>query len=160
MTSPCAAPPITTEVVQVRRVFAAGCERIWRALTHAADLAAWWGPNGFTNTVYGLDVWPGASFHIAMRSAEGQAFSVEGLFEQLVPPIHAAVRFRITPEGGKPFGMNAVFTLLPCDDDGQLTVRVERPAHLHDVPMSGRADWGQCFDRLEELVLKGCVHND
>jgi uncharacterized protein YndB with AHSA1/START domain len=50
----------------IERELAASTEAVWRSWTTAADLEAWWGPEGWTTTVRALDVRPGGLWHFGM----------------------------------------------------------------------------------------------
>ena len=68
------------------RWFDAPRERVWRAWTDPRELAAWWGPHGYTNPVVDADFRPGGGLRIVMRSPEGVDFPMVGEFIAIEPP--------------------------------------------------------------------------
>ena len=58
--------------VVIEREVGASRDRVWSSWTTAADLEAWWGPQGWTTTIRSLDVRPGGLWHFGMGPT-GQA---------------------------------------------------------------------------------------
>lgn len=54
-----------------RRTFAAPLTLVWKAWTTAHRIAPWWGPAGFGNTVYEMDVRPGGVWRYTMHGPDG-----------------------------------------------------------------------------------------
>jgi len=77
MTSAADREIVTTRVVDAPR------ERVWRAWTERAQVAQWWGPNGFTNTIHEMDLRPGGVWQFVMHGPDGapsKAFFAAGSF--------------------------------------------------------------------------------
>ena len=55
-------------VLRLRSVLAAPRARIFQALTTPADLAAWWGPEGFSTTEMDLDLRVGGRYRFTMST--------------------------------------------------------------------------------------------
>jgi len=53
------------------RVFDAPRELVWEVWTNPKHIALWWGPNGFTNTIYSMDVRPGGVWDYMMHGPDG-----------------------------------------------------------------------------------------
>jgi uncharacterized protein YndB with AHSA1/START domain len=53
------------------RIVDADIERAWAAWTEPEQVAQWWGPAGFTNTVQEMDVRPGGRWTILMHGPDG-----------------------------------------------------------------------------------------
>jgi len=70
----------------VNMLFDAPRERVFRAWTDPQQLAQWWGPRGFTTQVCDVDVRPGGSLHIQVRSPEGSVFRTTGVYEEILEP--------------------------------------------------------------------------
>jgi uncharacterized protein YndB with AHSA1/START domain len=58
------------EIVSTR-VYDAPRELVWKAWTEHAQVKQWWGPNGFTNTIYQMDVRPGGVWRFVMHGPDG-----------------------------------------------------------------------------------------
>ncbi len=54
------------------RVIDAPRDLIFKAWTDPKYVAQWWGPNGFTNTTYGMDVRPGSVWRFVMHGPDGK----------------------------------------------------------------------------------------
>lgn len=72
------------EIVNTRW-FAATPARCFRAFGDLAELACWWGPAGFTNTVPEFDFRTGGRWRIIMRDPAGTEYPNESEFLQIVP---------------------------------------------------------------------------
>jgi uncharacterized protein YndB with AHSA1/START domain len=83
-------PPAQDEDVSVPEIansrwFAATPERCFQAFRDPAQLARWWGPAGFTNTVPEFDFRPGGRWRIVMRGPDGTEYPNESQFLEIVP---------------------------------------------------------------------------
>jgi uncharacterized protein YndB with AHSA1/START domain len=54
----------TDSEIVITRVIRAPRELVWRAITDPEQVAEWWGPDGFTNTVLEMDVRVGGVWRI------------------------------------------------------------------------------------------------
>lgn len=95
-------PNSDREIVSVRK-FAAPRERVFRAFSDPDQLARWWGPNGFTNTIDEFDFRPEGAWRLTMHGPDGADYLNESVFLEVVPPervvyLHLAPmhRFRMT----------------------------------------------------------------
>jgi len=69
------------------RVFDAPRDLVWEAWTKPKQMAKWWGPNGFTNPVFEMDVRPGGAILIHMKNPrDGSEYPVTGAFLEVVRP--------------------------------------------------------------------------
>lgn len=99
-------------------------ERVWQALADPAQLARWWGPDGFTNEFGRFDFRAGGHWDFWMVGPDGRRYWNENRFVTLDAPRHFEVAHVLAP----------VFTL---------TIRL--------APEAGgtRLDWAQCFETAE-----------
>jgi uncharacterized protein YndB with AHSA1/START domain len=81
-------------VLRLRSVLVAPRKRIFQALTTPADLAAWWGPEGFSTTEMDLDLRVGGRYRFVMRPPEGEAFHLAGEFLEIAAPRRLVYGFR------------------------------------------------------------------
>jgi len=68
------------------RLFAAGRERVFRAFSDPAQLAVWWGPKGFTNTIHTFDLKQGGDWRYVMHGPNGADYRNEAKFLEVVGP--------------------------------------------------------------------------
>lgn len=77
---------MTTQTVQLHRVFNAPPERIYRAFLDADAMAKWLPPHGFTGKVHELDVRVGGSYRMSFTNfSTGTVHSFGGEYLELVP---------------------------------------------------------------------------
>ena len=55
------------------------------AFASAAQLAAWWGPDGFTNTIHEFDFRPGGHWRLTMHGPDGANYANESVFTEIAP---------------------------------------------------------------------------
>lgn len=60
-----------------RHVVAAPIERVFEAYADPAQLALWWGPNGFTNTIHEIDFRSGGRWRYTMHGPDGTDYQNE-----------------------------------------------------------------------------------
>lgn len=68
------------------RVFAAPRERVYAAFADPRQLALWWGPKGFTNTIREFDPRPGGWWRFTMHGPDGADYPNESRFVAVEPP--------------------------------------------------------------------------
>src|SRR3990172_7075004 len=75
--------PADREIVTARVVDAPG-ERVWKVWTDREQVAQWWGPNGFTNTIHEMDVRPGGVWRFIMHGPDGVDYQNKIVFNEVV----------------------------------------------------------------------------
>ncbi len=79
----------------------APAERVFQALTTAADITAWWGsPEEYKTTGWAADVRPGGRWRADGVGVDGTPFSVEGAFLEVDPPRKLVQTWNPSWEGG------------------------------------------------------------
>ncbi|OFA05521.1 SRPBCC family protein [Duganella sp. HH101] len=77
---------MTTNTVQLHRVFKSKADRVYRAFLDAAAMAKWLPPHGFTNTVHELDARVGGHYRMSFTNfTTGGQHSFGGEYLELVP---------------------------------------------------------------------------
>src|SRR4051794_31064000 len=77
--------PSDREIVSTR-TFAAPRQRVFEAFADPQQLARWWGPKGFTNTIQELDLRPGGVWRLTMHGPNGANYANESRFTEVVRP--------------------------------------------------------------------------
>ena len=67
------------------RVFNASRERLYAAFADPAQVAVWWGPAGFTNTIHDFDLRPGGKWLFTMHGPDGKTYEQDKTFEEVIP---------------------------------------------------------------------------
>jgi uncharacterized protein YndB with AHSA1/START domain len=70
----------------IMRVFDAPRSLVFEAWTQPEHLARWWGPQGFVNVAWEIDVRPGGAWFRRMQAPDGTLFTKRGVYREVVPP--------------------------------------------------------------------------
>jgi len=68
------------------RIFNAPRDLVWEVWTNPEHTAIWWGPKGFTNTIYEMNVKPGGIFKFMMHGPDGVDFPNQISYIEVVKP--------------------------------------------------------------------------
>ena len=68
----------------ITRTLNAPAERVWEAFTNPEHVANWWGPNGFTNTIYTMDLRPGGLWELVMHGPDGTDYKNKSIYKEIV----------------------------------------------------------------------------
>lgn len=146
-----AAQDTDDRAVVVSHVFDYPRERVFQAFTDPNQMAQWWGPDGFTNTIHEFDPKPGNTLRYTMHAPSGADFPNESVVEEITTP-ERVVLHHLGPI--HEFWMTMTFE----DLDGQtkLTWRqvfmtAEHCAKIKDFIIQAN---GQNFARLEAHLAK------
>ncbi|MGW2620509.1 SRPBCC family protein [Streptomyces sp. NPDC001500] len=141
-------------VLHLRRVLPAAPRAVFRALTDPAELARWWGPDGFTIPDARGDPEPGGTYRITMRPPEGPVFHLAGEYLAVDPPRLLRCTFRW--EEPDPEDRETVVTLTLRDRTGDSTqldltqegFATERRRALHEE------GWREALGKLAALLAQ------
>jgi len=133
------------------RVFAAPRSLVFAAWTQPEHLKQWSAPHGFTVPESEGELKPGGAWRAAMVSRETGRLELQGVYRKVVPDkllvfthrwggeeteTTITVRFSDAPRGGT-------------------RMKFEQTGFDSAASRDGHADgWGQCFERLEDLLAK------
>jgi uncharacterized protein YndB with AHSA1/START domain len=149
--------------IVITRVFDAPRELVWKAWNEPEHVEQWWGPEGFTTRVEGVDFKPGGTWRYVMIGPDGTEYPVKGVFREIVP-LEKIVTTDEFDEGfdkvmniDLPTGIvvTAIF-----EDEGEktkLTLRI-----MHDTAESRKKHedmgvvmgWNSSFDCLDKHLAK------
>jgi uncharacterized protein YndB with AHSA1/START domain len=73
------------EIVNVR-LFDASATQLFEAFSDPAQLAKWWGPAGFSNTIHEFDFRPGGAWRLTMHGPNGADFENESQIVEFEKP--------------------------------------------------------------------------
>jgi uncharacterized protein YndB with AHSA1/START domain len=141
-------------VLELTSVLVARRERIFAALTTPADLAAWWGPEGFTTPQIDLDLRPGGRYRFTMLPPEGDAFHLAGEFLEIQPPTRLVYTFRW--EEPDPDDRTTTVTLSLGDRGNATEVSLTQGEFATAARLElHRNGWSDSFDKLGRFVQAG-----
>jgi len=138
-----------------QRTFTAPRALVWKAWTTAHQIAPWWGPSGFGNTVHKMEVRPGGQWAYTMHGPDGTDY------ENLVTYLTVDEPSRLVYDHGDPadpkqFLVTVVFTEVA--DGTQMDYRMVFPtkeARDHAVEKYGAIEgFRQNMDRFEGWLKK------
>lgn len=70
----------------ITRVFDAPRSLVFAAWTQPEHLARWWGPKGFVNVAWEMDVRPGGAWFRRMQAPDGTLYTKRGVYREIVAP--------------------------------------------------------------------------
>ena len=73
-------------VIVITRDFDAPRELVWKVITDPEHVALWYGGPGFTNPICEMDLRPGGSWHHVMQAPNGQRYTINSVFEEILAP--------------------------------------------------------------------------
>jgi uncharacterized protein YndB with AHSA1/START domain len=72
--------------IVLTREFDAPRELVFKAWTDPMHIAQWWGPRGFTTTIYEMDVRPGGVWRFVMHGPDGRDYQNRIVYDEIVRP--------------------------------------------------------------------------
>jgi uncharacterized protein YndB with AHSA1/START domain len=109
------------------RVFNVSRGRLFGAFADPGQLAEWWGPQGFTNTIHEFDLRPGGKWRLTLHGPDGTDYENDKTFTEVVPGEKVTFRHHAPVHG---FVMEHTYS-----DEAQGT----------------RLHWLMCFDDPAEM---------
>lgn len=86
------AEPSSAGALVTTRLLPWARDRVWAAIRDPAELAAWWGPDGFTNVFHAFDFRPGGAWKFTMHGPDGTAYAMDHRFLEIAAPERIAIR--------------------------------------------------------------------
>lgn len=83
--NPAVSERTTIDIVNAR-LFDASPTQLFEAFSDPAQLAKWWGPEGFTNTIHEFGFRPGGAWRITMHGPNGADFENESQIVEFEKP--------------------------------------------------------------------------
>jgi len=68
----------------ITRLLDAPRELVWEVWTDPDHIKNWWGPNGFTNTIFIMDVKPGGIWDFVMHGPDGTDYKNKSRYVEIV----------------------------------------------------------------------------
>lgn len=116
------------DIIEIRngRSYPVSRKKLYAAFADPGQLAKWWGPHGFTNTISVFDLRPGGMWFVTMTASNGTDFENRWTFEEVIEGEMIRARHHEPVH---------VFTL---------------EMRFSDEPGGSRLEWLMIFDRTEE----------
>lgn len=139
------------------RLIDAPPEKVYRCWTEPELLKQWFAPRPYTTPVAELDVRPGGSANIVMRSPDGKDQPNPGVYLEVVPGrriVSTDAYVSAWVPSAKPF-LTIVVTFDPENGKTRYTARARHwsaaDCEAHEK-MGFHEGWGAATDQLEQLV--------
>ena len=145
--------------LMLTRIIDAPREKVYRAWTEPELLKQWFAPLPWTTSAAVVDVRPGGSSLIVMRSPEGQEFPNRGVYLEVVENERLVITDAYT-EAWEPSERPFMTVVLTFEDEGGKTRYTARVRHWtvadreEHEKMGFYQGWGQCIDQLAALVAR------
>src|SRR5712664_3777626 len=146
------------QALVITRVFDAPRELVFKAWTDPKQVAQWWGPHGFTNSVCELDVRPGGAIRIDMRGPDGTVYPMTGVYNEVVEPERLVFTSAALDADGNP--MFEVLTTVTFAEQSGKTKQILRARVIKSTAEAStyrkglEAGWTQSLERLAESLAK------
>jgi uncharacterized protein YndB with AHSA1/START domain len=135
-------------VLTLTRVFQAPRARVFEAWTRSDLVAAWWGPQGYVTEHCEMDIRPGGSYRVSMRSPDGVIYWKRGVYQRIVAPERIVFTFAWEGSNGQ-LGHETLVTVT-LEDIGGATRLTLQQAEFDTVQWrdSHRGGWTSCLERF------------
>jgi uncharacterized protein YndB with AHSA1/START domain len=140
----------------VTRVFNAPRDLVWKVWTDPAHAKHWWGPNGFTTTVYESDLRPGGALVRHMRAPDGTVVRSTGTYDEVVAPERLVSSGQLERPGEPAFEIRT--SVVFQEHDGKTTVTLHQAySKMTAAAAAGAAEgarngWSHSLDRFEAYL--------
>jgi len=144
--------------IVIERVFDATPEIVFKVWTEPAHLARWWGPKGFTNSAWEVDLRVGGAWRIVMRAPNGAEYPGGGVYREIVKPSRLVFTNSAMDKEGNPIieGFTTV-TFAEYGGKTKLTLRTRAVAlvsYAAQMLEGMEAGWTQSLERLGEELAR------
>ncbi|MEW6603177.1 MAG: SRPBCC family protein [Thermoproteota archaeon] len=138
--------------ITTTRIFDAPRELVFKMWTDPKYIVQWWGPNGFTITIYEMDVRPGGVWQFVMHGPDGTDYKNKFIYDEIVMPERIAYSHVSGPQ------FRAIVTFDDQDSKTKVTVWMtfESAEERDNVVKKYGAIEGlnQTLGRLEQQLAK------
>jgi uncharacterized protein YndB with AHSA1/START domain len=137
----------------ITRLLNAPRELVFKVWTDPKHVVQWWGPKGFTNTIYEMDVRPGGVWRYMMHGPDGVDYPNKIVFIEVVPPQRLVyLHGKDDSEDGQ---FRGIITFDDVDGKTNVTLRVifKTVAQFEENKKFGAIEGGNStLDCLEEYL--------
>jgi uncharacterized protein YndB with AHSA1/START domain len=138
----------------ITRIFDVPRGVVFRAWTEPDRVARWWGPQGFVTTYCDMDIRPGGTFRVCMRSPEGAEHWKQGVYREVVAPERLVFTFAWEDAEGK-LGHQTVVTVTFAEHGGQTELTLHQAVFETVAARDDhRRGWSSTLQRFAEYLAK------
>ena len=143
---------IITRVLNARR------DLVWEVWTNPQHIKNWWGPSGFYNTIFKMEVKPGGEWEFIMHGPDGTDYRNKSIYSEIIKPERLVFDHVSWPK------INFTITFEEQGNNTLLTWKMlfETAEDLHKVVKDLKADHGlkQNIEKLETYLAKGYASDE
>lgn len=141
----------TESALEMKRVFQAPVERVFRAWTDPEKMNRWLFPDPRMHAVCQVDLRVGGAYEIQMHSDESSPHVVNGVYKEIVPNKKLSFTWRWKGEGEEmeSFVTLTFHSLSPADTE--LTLKHERFYNKEETESHAKG-WIGCLEQLEAFL--------
>ena len=77
-------PATVDRELVISRLFNAPIELVWEVWTNPEHIKNWWGPNGFGNTIFKMDVKANGEWDLIMHGPDGTDYKNRSVYKEIV----------------------------------------------------------------------------
>jgi len=141
----------------ITRILDAPRNVVFKAWTDEKQMAKWWGPNGFTNSVCKMDVRPGGAIHIDMKGPDGVVYPMKGEFQEIVPNERLVFISKAFEDGKGNHLIEHLSTITFAEHNGKTKLTLQVTVFKSSPEIAGALEgmeegWKQSFDKLAGLI--------
>ncbi|MBI2113634.1 MAG: SRPBCC domain-containing protein [candidate division NC10 bacterium] len=143
--------PSPETTLQLRRIFTAPREKVFKAWTDQEALKQWWGPEGYATPSAEVDLRVGGKYRLGMRKLpDGEIFYLSGAYREVRPPERLVYtwRWEAQPELGETL-VTVEFREVGDSTEVVLTHEFFPNQKVRDDHNKG---WNSCLDRLAKAL--------
>ena len=140
-------------ILEMQRVIPAPPARVYDAFTDPAQLARWWGPEGFAIPSVEFEPRPGAHYRIEMQPPEGDSFFLHGEVRAAEAPALLSYTFVWDPPD--PDDVETLVELSFAASDGATEVHFRQGEFSTDARLALHRDgWTDTFAKLARFLAE------
>jgi uncharacterized protein YndB with AHSA1/START domain len=151
------APAAPEREVVITRLLNAPPALVFKAWLDPQHIAQWWGPNGFTTTIFAMDVRVGGVWHYIMHGPDGVDYPNKVVYLEIVEP-ERVVYWHGTGDDPDPDAFQNTVTFVARGDKTEVTLRaLFATVAARDATLAfGAVEGGnQTLARLEAFLTMG-----
>jgi uncharacterized protein YndB with AHSA1/START domain len=143
--------PHPETALQIKRVFAAPRERVYRAWTDAKQFALWFHPTAdYTTVITKLDLRVGGAYSLEMHHKGGNISKLSGNYKEVKPPEKLVFSWRWQREEAPPETLVTV-EFRDLGGSTEICVTHENFTNAEDRNKHNEG-WTGCFGQLEKVL--------
>lgn len=136
--------------LNISRLINAPRELVWEAFTNPGHIKNWWGPNGFTNTIFKMEFKKDGEWEFIMHGPDGTDYKNKNIFKEIIKPEKIVFEHISAPKH--------ITTILFIEEEKRTLLKwhmlFQSAEQLEQVIRTFKADEGlkQNINRLEDYL--------